>query len=114
MKVKDWKNAAKLIKGRKSQEATSDMSQLSSLPLSELSVDESGPPTVLQGPYVPLSTSTPIQVQQDYQATSDSALEKSPFQEVIPGIPQQSLFPSLAAVGTSLNTAIAPPIPFSR
>ena len=58
MKVTDWKNATKLIKERKSHAATADTSQLSSLPLSELSVDASGPPTVLQGPYVPLSTST--------------------------------------------------------
>ena len=67
MKVTDWKNAAKLIKERQSQAATADTNELSSLPLSELSVDASGPPTVLQGPYRPLSTSTPICVQQDTQ-----------------------------------------------
>ena len=33
---------------------------------------------------------------------------------MIPGIPQQSLYPSLAAVGTSINTVVTPPIPFSR
>ena len=94
--------------------ATADTRQLSSLPLSELSVDESGQPTMLQALYVSLSTSKPIRMQQDNQATSDSALEESPFQKLIPCIPQQSLYPSLAAVGTSLDTAIAPPIPFSR
>ena len=36
-----------------SHAATADTSQLSSLSLSELSVDASGPPMVLQGPYVP-------------------------------------------------------------
>ena len=92
---------------------TADTSELSSLPLSELSVDESGPPTVLQGPYMPLSTSTPIWVQQDNQPKTDSALDESPFQQVIPGILQQSLYPSLAALGTSINTAVTPPIPFS-
>ena len=65
MKATDWKNAAKLVKERQSQAATVDTSELSSLPLSELSVDESEPPTVLQGPYMPLSTSTPIRMQQD-------------------------------------------------
>ena len=94
--------------------ATADTSELSSLPLSELSVDESGPPTVLQGLYMPLSTSTPICMQQDNQPMTDSALDESPFQQVIPGIPQQSLYPSLAALGTSINTAVIPPIPFSR
>ena len=106
MKVTDWKNAAKLIKERKSQVATADTSELSSLPLSELSVDKSGPPTVLQGPHIPLSTSTPVHVQQDNQATTDSALDKSPFQQVILGILQHSLYPSLAALGTSINTAV--------
>ena len=33
---------------------------------------------------------------------------------MIPNIPQQSLYPSLAALGTSLNTSAFPPIPFSR
>ena len=50
MKATDSKNAAKLIKEKESQVATADTSELSSFPLSELSVDESGQPTVLQGP----------------------------------------------------------------
>ena len=53
-------------------------------------------------------------MQQDNQPTTDSALDESPFQKVIPGIPQQSLYPSLAALGTRINTAVTPPIPFSR
>ena len=53
-------------------------------------------------------------MQQDNQPTTDSALDKSPFQQVIPGILQQSLYPSLAALGTSINTAITPPMSFSR
>ena len=60
MKAKDWQVAAKLIRERQNQVDTANSSELSSFPLSELPVDESGPPTVLQGPYVPLSTSTPI------------------------------------------------------
>ena len=87
MKATDWKNTAKLIKERQSQMATADTSELSSLPLSELSVDESRPPTVLQGPYMPLSTSTHICVPQGIQQTMDSALDASPFQQVIPSIP---------------------------
>ena len=49
MKVTDWQNTTKLIKERQSQAATADTSELSSLPPSELSMDASGPPTVLQG-----------------------------------------------------------------
>ena len=114
MKAKDWQTTAKLIGERPSQATTADSSQLSSFPLSELSLDDSGPPTVLQGPYVPLSTSTPICVSQDNQPPTDSAPDKASFQQVIPGIPQQSLYPSLAAIGTSINTAISPSIPLTR
>ena len=45
---------------------------------------------------------------------TDSALDESPFQQVIPGILQQSLYPSLVALGTSINMVVIPPIPFSR
>ena len=114
MKAKDWQSAAKLIRERQSQAATADSSELSSFPLSELSLDDSGPPTVLQGPYMPLSTSPPIHMLQGNQQTMHSAPDESPFQQVILSILQQSLYPSLAAVGTSVNTVVSPPIPFSR
>ena len=114
MKAKDWQTTAKLIRKRESQATTADSSQLSSFPLSELPLDNSGPPTVLQGPYMPLSTSTPICMPQDNQQPMDSALDESPFQQVIPSILQQSLYPSLAAMGTSVNTAVRPSIAFAR
>ena len=93
MKAKDWQNAAKLIRERESHAAMADTSEFSSFSLSELPVDESRPPTVLQGPYVPLSTSTPVCMPQGNQQTMDSAQDESPFQQVIPNIPQQSLYP---------------------
>ena len=114
MKAKDWQTTAKLIRERQSQATTADSRQLSSFPLSEMPLDDSGPPTVLQGPYVPFSTSTPIHVSQDNQPPMDSAPDESTFQQVIPSIPQQSLYPSLAAMGTSINTAVSPSIPFTR
>ena len=79
MKAKDWQTAAKLIRERQNQVATADSSEVSSLPLSVLSVDESRPTTVLQGPYVPLSTSTPICVPQGNQQTMDSTPDESPL-----------------------------------
>ena len=94
--------------------ATADSSKLSSFSLSELLLDESGPSTVLQEPYMPLSTSTPIHLSQGNHQMMDIAPDESPFQQVIPSIPQQSLYPSLAAMGTSLNMAVSPPIPFCR
>ena len=79
MKATDWQNSAKLIRERQSQVATADSSKLSSFPLSELSVDESRPPTVLQGPYVPSSTGTPVCMPQGNQQMTDSAPDESPF-----------------------------------
>ena len=114
MKAKDWQSTAKLIRERQSQVTTADSSELSSFPLSELSLDDSGPPTVLQGPYMPLSTSPPIHIPQGNQQMMHSAPDESPFQQVIPSILQQPLYPTLAALGTSVNTAVSPPIPFSR
>ena len=114
MKAEDWQTTAKLIRERQSQAATADSGELSSLPLSVLSVDDSRPPTVLQGPYMSLSTSMLFHVPQGNQQTMDSAPDESPFQQVIPSVLQQSLYPSLAALGTSVNTVVSSPIPFSR
>ena len=56
-----------------------DTSKLSSLSLSELPVDQSGPPRVIHRPYVPLSTSTPVHMTSDNQQTTEAAQEESPF-----------------------------------
>ena len=64
--------------------------------------------------YVPLSTSTPVCVPSDNQQTTEATQDESSFQQVIPNISQQLLYPSLAAMGTSFTTAISPPIPLSR
>ena len=60
MKAKDWQKAAQLVRERQNQAATTDTSELSNFSLSELPVDQSGPPALIHGPYVPLSTSTPV------------------------------------------------------
>ena len=114
MKVKDWQKATQLVRERRNQTATADTSELSSFSLSELPVDQSGPPTMIHGPYVPLSTSTPVHVPSGNQQTTEATQDEMSFRQVIPNIPQQSLYPSLAAMGSSLNTSISPSIPLSR
>ena len=91
MKVKDWQKAAQLVHERQNQAATADTSALSSFSLSELPVDQSGPPAVIHGPYIPLSTSTPVCVPSDNQQTTEPAQDESSLQQVIPNISQQSL-----------------------
>ena len=79
---------------RQNQVATTDTSELSSFSLSELPVDQSGPPAMIQ--------------------TTEAAQDELSFQPVIPNVLQQSLYPSLVAMGSSPNTAISPSIPLSR
>ena len=114
MKVKDWQKVAQLVHERQSQAAMADTSELSSFSFSKLQVDQSGLPTMIHRPYVPLSTSTPVHVPPDNQQTTEVIQDESSFQQVIPNISQQSLYPSLVAIGTSINPAISPSIPLSR
>ena len=114
MKAKDWQKATQMVRERQNQAATADTSELSSFSLSELPVDQSGPPALMQGPYVPLSTSTPVHAPSDDNQYTKATQDKSSFQQVIPNIPQQSLYPSLAAMGSSRNTALSPSIPLTR
>ena len=70
MKVKDWQKATQLVWERQNQAATVDTSELSSFSLSELPVDQSGPATLIHGPYASISTSTPVHTPSDnYQST---------------------------------------------
>ena len=65
-------------------------------------MDQSGPPTLIQGPYAPLSTSTPVHMPSDNNQYTEVTQDESSFQQVIPNILQQSLYPSLAAMGSHL------------
>ena len=50
----------------------------------------------------------------DNQQTTEAAQNESPFQQVIPNLSQQSLYPSLGAMGTTIKTSVSPLIPSSR
>ena len=73
---------------RQNQAATTDTSELSSFPLSELPVDQSGPPTLIHGSYVPLSTNTPVHMSSDNNQYTEATQDESSFWQVIPNIPQ--------------------------
>ena len=78
MKAKDWQKAAQLVCKRQSQAAMADTSELSSFSPSELPVDQSRPPTMIHGPYVPL-TSMPVCMPSDNQQTTEAAQDESSF-----------------------------------
>ena len=67
MKQTNWQIAAEFVEEVQRNAALADSNQLSSLPLSELSLDSRGPLTVLEGALAPLSSSTPVCMQQDNQ-----------------------------------------------
>ena len=72
------------------------MDQLSSLLLSALSMDDSGLPVVQYGSHGPLATSTPVSV----SAHDQNPQQDDTYHEIIQGIPQSSLYPTLAAISS--------------
>ena len=56
MNPSDWIKAATLVTQQKQEAATTDTDQLSSMPLSQLAMDESSPPVVHYGMHVPTAT----------------------------------------------------------
>ena len=59
MNLSDWIKAATLITQHKQEAAMAEMYQLNSMPLSQIAIDDSGPPVVHYGTHVPVAASTP-------------------------------------------------------
>ena len=96
MNPSDWIKAATLITQQKQEAATADTDQLSSMPLSQLAMDDSGPPVVHYGMHVPAATSTPTHT----EVNTHSSQQEDSYQQIIPGIPQGSLYPTLASLSS--------------
>ena len=96
MNPSDWIKAAALITQQKQEAATADTDQLSSMPLSQLAMDDSGPPVMHYGTHVPAATSKPTHMEMD----THSSQQEDTYQQIIPGIPQGSLYPTLASLSS--------------
>ena len=96
MNLSDWIKAAALITQQKQEAATADTDQLSSMPLSQLAMDDSSPPVMHYGTHVPAATSTPTYTEVD----THSFQQEDTSQQIIPGIPQGSLYPTLASLSS--------------
>ena len=83
MNLSDWIKAATLITQEKQEAATADTDQLISMPLSQLAMDDSGPPVVHYGMHVPAATSTPTHTEMD----TDTSQQEGTYQQIISGIP---------------------------
>ena len=92
--------AATLVSQQKQEAATADTDQLSSMPLSQLAMDDSGPPVVHYGMHVPAATSSPIPT----EVHTHGPQQEESYQEIIPGIPQGSLYPTLASLSSEERT----------
>ena len=68
------------------------------MPVSEISIDNSGPPVVHYGSHVPVAASTPTGTTSHVH----SLLQEDSYQEIIPGIPQGSLYPTLSSLSSGL------------
>ena len=59
MNPSGWRKAAALVTQHKQEAAMVDSDQLRSMPLSQIAIDDSGPPIVHYGTHVPIAASTP-------------------------------------------------------
>ena len=100
MNPSDWIKAAALVTQQKQEAAISDTDQLSSMPLSQLAMDDSGPPVVHYGMHMPAATSTPMHTEVHTQGSQ----QENSYQQIIPGIPQGSLYPTLLSFSSKVIT----------
>ena len=96
MNPSDWRKAAALVSQHKQVTTTAETDQLSSMSLSNISIDDSSPLVVHYGSHVPVAASTPSGTTAHFQ----SSLHKDSSQEIIPGIPQGSLYPTLSSLSS--------------
>ena len=96
MNPSDWIKATTLVTQHKQEAATTETDQLSSMPLSQIAMDDSGPPVVHYGMHLPtvmsMPTGTDVHVHSSQQEDS--------YQQIIPGIPQGSLYPTLSSLSS--------------
>ena len=96
MNPSDWRKAVALVTQHKQEAAMADSDQLSSMPLSQIAANDSGPPIVHYGTHMPVAASTPTGT--DIHAHSSQ--QEDSYQQIIPGIPQGSLYPTLSSLSS--------------
>ena len=105
MNASSWRKAVDLVaqaapaNPQVQAAAMAESQQLESLPLSALSVDDSGPPQVTYDSQQPIATSTP---RATLTLTSETPTEA--YHQIIPGM-SDHLYPTLIADG-SLSTQV--------
>ena len=72
--------------------------QLNSMPLSQIAIGDSGLPVVQYGSHMPVAASTIIGT----TAHVHGSQQEDSYQQIIPGIPQGSLYPTLSSLSSGL------------
>ena len=93
MNSSDWIKAAALVTQHKQEATMAETDQLSSMPLSQIAIDDSSPPIVQYGMHMPIAASTPTGT----DVHTHSSQQEDFYQQIIPGIPQSSLYPTLSS-----------------
>ena len=98
MNPSDWRKAAALVTQHKQEATMAEKDQLSSMPLSQRAIDDSHLPVVQYGSHMPVaaSTSTGTATHVHISQQEDS------YQQIIPGIPQGSLYPTSSSLSSGL------------
>ena len=96
MNPSDWIKAAALVTQYKQDAAMAQTDELSSMPLSQIAMDDSSPPVVQCGTHVPIAVSTPTGT----DVHMHSSQQEDSYQQIIPGITQGSLYPTLLSVSS--------------
>ena len=94
----DLRKAATLVTQHKQEVAMAEKDQLSSMPLSQIAIDDSGLPIVHYGTHMPVVASTPTGT----DAHVHSSQQEDSYQQIIPGIPQGSLYPTLSSLSSGV------------
>ena len=98
MNPSDRRKAAALVTQHKQEAAMAEMDQLRCMPLSHIAIDDNGLPVVHYGTHVPVAASTPT----DTTAHMHNSQQEDSYQQIIPGIPQGSLYPTLSSLNSGL------------
>ena len=96
MNPSDWIKAATLVMQHKQEAAITETDQLSSMPLSQIAMDDSSPPVVHYGMHMPTVMSMPTGT----DVVMHSSQQEDSHQQIIPGIPQHSLYPTLSSLSS--------------
>ena len=101
MNPSDWRKAAASVTQYKQEAAMAETDQFSSMPLSQIAIDDSSLPIVHYGTHVPIAASTPTGT----DIHVHSSQQEDSYQQIIPGSPQGSLYPTLSSLSSGAVAA---------